>query len=184
MPNYYSVLTATGQPKVAASLLPGGAPLAIAAMAFGDGGGAAVTPVENREALVREVHRRAVNSVARDTENANWIVVECVLPPDIGGWTVREVGVFDAAGDLVGYGNFPDTYKPVLAEGSGKELIVRLYLEITSAAQVTLQINPSVVNATQAWVAQQIQAQQAQVQTLLDQAFRSRRARRAFIAQI
>ncbi len=173
MPNYFTVLTAKGQPKVAASLLPGGTPLAISAMGFGDGGGAAVTPVENREALVGEVHRRAVNSVVRDAANANWIVVECVLPPDVGGWTIREVGLYDADGDLVGYGNFPDTYKPVLAEGSGKELIVRLYLEITSAAQVTLQINPSVVNATQAWVAVQIAA-----------AERAHRARRYHLSQL
>ena len=173
MPDFYTVLTTLGQPKVAASLLPAGTPLAISAMAFGDGGGAAVTPAENRAALVGEVHRRAVNSVTRDGDNENWIVVECVLPPDVGGWTIREVGLYDTDGDLVGYGNFPDTYKPVLAEGSGKELIVRLYLEITSSAHVTLQINPSVVNATQAWVLAQI-----------DQAARAHRARRYHISQI
>lgn len=171
--SYYTVLTAIGQPKVAASLLPGGTPLVITSMAFGDGGGAPVTPVENRSALVGEVHRRAVNSVARDTENPSWVVVECVIPQDVGGWTIREVGLIDADGDLVGYGNFPDTYKPVLSEGSGKELVVRIYLEVASAAQVTLQINPSVVLAPRSWVEQQI--------ALAD---RAHRARRYFLNQI
>lgn len=157
MDTYYTLITAKGRPKLAASLLPGGTPLSIAAMAFGDGGGAAVTPVDNREALVGEVHRRPVNSVEQDPDNPGWVIVRCVLPPEIGGWTLREVGIFDAAGDLIGYGNFPASYKPVLAEGSGKELITDIYLEVGAGANVTLQINPSAVTATRSWVLQQIE---------------------------
>lgn len=173
MDTYYTLITAKGKPKLAASLLPGGTPLSIATMAFGDGGGAPVTPVENREALVGEVHRRAVNSVDRDPDNPGWVIVRAVLPPEIGGWTIREVGIYDDAGDLVGYGNYPTSYKPVLAEGSGKELITDIYLEVGSAAHVTLQINPSIVTATQKWVLQQI-----------EQAARATRARRFYFANM
>lgn len=173
MDTYFTVITAKGRPKLAASLLPGGTPLDLAAMAFGDGGGAAVTPVDNREALVNEVHRRPVNSVDRDLNNPGWVIVRCVLPPEVGGWTAREVGLYDAAGDLVAYGNFPTSYKPVLAEGSGKELIVDIYLEVGSSSNVTLQINPSIVTATQLWVRQQI-----------DQALRATRARRYYHASM
>lgn len=173
MDTYYTLITAKGKPKLAASLLPGGEPLSIAAMAFGDGGGAAITPVENREALVGEVHRRPVNSVDRDPDNPGWVIVRAVLPPEIGGWTIREVGIYDDAGDLIGYGNYPASYKPVLAEGSGKELITDIYLEVGSAAKVTLQINPSIVTATHAWVRQQI-----------DQALRATRARRYYHASM
>lgn len=173
MTTYYTVLTALGQPKVAASLLPGGAPLAITSLAFGDGGGAAVTPTENRASLINEVHRRPVTSVTRDPNNANWVVVETVIPAEVGGWPIREVGLIDADGDLVGYGNFPDTYKPVLLEGSGKELVVRIYLEITSAAQVTLQIDPSVVMASRSWV-----------EGLFAQHHKDHRAQRHYFSQI
>lgn len=173
MDSYYTLITTLGRPKLAASLLPGGAPLQIAAMAFGDGGGAAVTPAENRAALVNEVHRRPVNSIDRDPDNPGWVIVRTVLPPEIGGWTLREVGIYDEAGDLVGYGNYPASYKPVLAEGSGKELITEIYLEVGAPAQVALQINPSIVTATQAWVQQQVQQQ-------IDQAARAHRARRYY----
>ena len=173
MDTYYSVITAKGKPKLAAALLPDGTPLAFAEMAFGDGGGAAVTPVENREALVGEVHRRAVNSVDLDPDNPGWVIVRAVLPPEIGGWTIREVGLFDVDGDLVTYGNFATSYKPVLAQGSGKELIIEIYLEVGSAAQVALQINPSIVTATHTWVQQQI-----------EQAQRNARARRYYFASM
>lgn len=172
MDTYFNEITAKGRPKLAASLLPDGPPFDLAIMAFGDGGGAAVTPVDNREALVNEVHRRAVNSVERDPDNPGWVIVRCVLPPEVGGWTIREVGIYDAAGDLVCYGNYPASYKPVLAEGSGKELVTDLYFEIGAGANVTLQINPSIVTATQSWVLQQLaQAQEP-------------RARRHFLNQI
>lgn len=166
MDTYFTVITAKGRPKLAASMLPGGVPLDLAVMAFGDGGGAPVLPVENRTSLVNEVHRRPVNTVDEDPENPGWVVVRSVLPPEVGGWAVREVGIYDAAGDLVAYGNFPESYKPVLEQGSGKELIVDIYMEVGAGANVTLQINPSIVTATQAWVQQRI-----------DQAFRARRAR-------
>ncbi len=176
MDTYFTLITAKGRPKLAASLVPGGTPLDLTTMAFGDGGGAAVTPVENRETLVNEVHRQPVNSVERDPDNAGWIIVRCVLPPEIGGWTAREVGLYDAAGDMVAYGNFPTSYKPKLAEGSGKELIVDIYLEVGSSAQVTLQINPSIVTATQAWVLQHIDQAKQQI----EQAERNHRARRFY----
>lgn len=149
---FFTLLTTTGKAKVAAALLPGGTPLTITEMALGDGGGAAVTPEENRAALIGEVNRGAVNALQPDPSNPNWITVERIIAPDVGGWTIREVGLFDAAGDLVAYGNFADSYKPQLAEGSGKELIIRVQIEVANAAAVTLLIDPSVVLATRAYV--------------------------------
>jgi phage-related tail fiber protein len=180
MDTYFTLITAKGRPKLAGSLVPGGTPFDLSFMAFGDGGGADVTPVDNRSSLVNEVHRRPVNSVEKDPDNPGWVVVRCVLPPEIGGWTIREVGIYDAAGDLVAYGNFPASTKPVLAQGSGKELIADIYLEVGAGANVILQINPSVVTATQSWVLQQI----AQAQQQIEQATRSRRAQRHFLNQI
>ena len=185
MDSYYTLITAKGRPKLAAALLPDGQPLDLSFLAIGDGGGAAVTPVDNREALVNEVYRQPVNSVDADPENPGWIIVRSVLPPEVGGWTAREVAIYDAAGDMVAYGNFPTSYKPALAEGSGKELIVDIYLEVGAGANVTLQINPSAVTATKAWVLQQIQALQAAdgpLQNVVELVIRSQRAKRYFLS--
>lgn len=155
---FFMLITATGKAKLAAATA-GGAPVALTQMALGDGGGAAVTPVENRAALVGEVNRGPLNSLSTDPLNPNWLIAERIIPPEVGGWTVREIGLFDSAGDLFAYGNFPESYKPVLAEGSGKELIVRAIAEVGNASAVTLQIDPSVVMATRAYVDAQDAAQ-------------------------
>lgn len=151
MASFFTILTTTGKAKVAQAIATG-VPLAITEMALGDGGGAAVVPVENRAALIGEVNRGAVNALQIDPSNANWVTAERIVAPEVGGWTIREVGLFDAAGDLVAYGNFPDSYKPQLAEGSGKELIVRVQIEVANASAVTLLIDPSVVLASRAYV--------------------------------
>lgn len=146
-----TLLTTTGKAKVAAALA-GGAPLSITEMALGDGGGAAVVPVENRAALIGEVDRGPINTLTVDPLNPNFLIAERIVAPEVGGWTIREVGLFDAAGDLIAYGNFPESYKPILAEGSGKELAVLVQFEVANTAAVTLQIDPSVVLATRAYV--------------------------------
>lgn len=148
---FFTLLTTTGKAKVAAAIASG-VPLAITDMALGDGGGAAVTPVENRAALVNEVNRGPANLLTVDPLNPSWVTIERIIAPEVGGWTIREVGLFDAAGDLVAYGNFPDSYKPQLAEGSGKELVIRVQIEVANASAVTLLIDPSVVLATRAYV--------------------------------
>lgn len=153
--NYYALLTVVGQAKVAAAIAAGQT-VAITQMAVGDGGGADVTPVENRASLVNEVNRGPVNSLTVHPINLNWLTAERVIAPDVGGWTIREVGLFDDADELIAYGNFPASYKPMLAEGSGKELVIRLQFQVASTAAITLLIDPSIVLATQAWVLQQI----------------------------
>jgi len=149
--SFFTILTTTGKAKVAAAIASG-VPLAITDMALGDGGGAAVTPEENRAALIGEVNRGPANLLAVDPINPNWVSIERIIAPEVGGWTIREVGLFDASGDLVAYGNFHDSYKPQLAEGSGKELLIRVQIEVANASAVTLLIDPSVVLATRAYV--------------------------------
>jgi len=114
MPQFYTVLTDVGQSKLANAVALGQT-IDITQLAVGDGGGTLPTPETSRTTLVNEVRRAAINRSEVDAENPNWIVVEQVLPPDVGGWTIREVGIYDVDGDLIGYGNYPETYKPVLA---------------------------------------------------------------------
>lgn len=157
MPQFYTLLTDSGQAKIANAVALG-AQIEITQMAVGDGGGNPVTPDSRATALVNEVRRAPINAVQTDDDNPTWIVIEQVLPPDVGGWTIREVGVFDAAGDLIATGNLPETYKPVLAEGSSRTQTIRVVMEVSDTAAVTLKVDPSVVLATREYVDQQRQA--------------------------
>lgn len=149
--SFFSLLTTTGEQKVAAALA-NGTTVNITQLAVGDGGGAPVVPVENRAALVNEVNRGPVGSLTVDPVNPSYLTAQRVIAPNVGGWTIREIGLFDDDGDLIAYGNFPESYKPQLAEGSGKELIIKMIFEVASANAVTLAIDPSVVLASQTYV--------------------------------
>jgi len=154
--NYSSLLTITGQAKIAAALQPGGTPLTITHIALGDGGGAAVVPSVNRAALMNEVHRQTVDAVEPDPADPTQVRIQSAIPPTVGGFWIREIGLYDVDGDLVVYGNFPETAKPVLASGGGSELIIRTHFAVASTDAVTILIDPSIVNATQTWVNQQL----------------------------
>ncbi|RAH37528.1 phage tail protein [Halomonas sp. SL1] len=147
MPQFYTLLTDTGQAKLANAVALGGT-IEITELAVGDGSGSLPTPDSSAEALVNEVRRAPINASQTDPDNPSWIVVEQVLPPDVGGWTIREIGIYDVDGDLIGIGNYPETYKPVLAEGSSRTQTVRFVLEVSDTAAVTLKVDPSVVLAT------------------------------------
>lgn len=155
---FFAVITELGRPKIAASMLPGGTPLQVSHIAIGDGGGAPVTPIRERAALVNEVYRVAVNSVDRHPSDPERIVIEATIPVTAGGWIIREYGLFDADGDLVAYGNFPETYKPLLSEGIGRDLTFRPHIVVGSDAAVTLVVDPAVTMATKQFVADSIAA--------------------------
>ncbi|QTP60931.1 phage tail protein [Billgrantia antri] len=151
MPQFYTLLTDVGQAKLANAVALGQT-IQITELAVGDGGGSLPTPDSSATALVNEVRRAAINTSHTDPDNPSWIVVEQVLPPDVGGWTIREIGIYDVDGDLIGIGNYPETYKPVLSEGSSRTQTVRFVLEVSDTAAVTLKVDPSVVLATRKYV--------------------------------
>ncbi|MBB4267358.1 phage tail protein [Roseospira visakhapatnamensis] len=151
MPDYYTILTVAGQAKIANALALG-TTIALDRMAVGDGGGVAITPTETMTALAGETYRGAIERLTADPDNPSWVIAELVIPPDVGGWSVRELGLFDAAGDLIAVANLPETYKPVLAEGSARDMILRMVLEVSDTAAVTLTLDPTVTLASRAWV--------------------------------
>ncbi|EGD9445960.1 phage tail protein [Escherichia coli] len=152
---YYAVLTNVGAAKLAnATAL--GAQVEITQMAVGDGNGALPTPNPAQTALVHELRRAPLNSLSIDPNNANQIIAEQVIPEDVGGWWIREIGLFDKDGDMIAVANCAETYKPQLQEGSGRVQIVRMILIVSSTAAVTLKIDPSVVLATRQYVDGQI----------------------------
>lgn len=150
MPSFYTILTDVGQAKLANAIALGQT-IDITELAVGDGNGALPVPETSRTALVNEVRRAPINLSEVDDQNPNWVVVEQVLPPDVGGWTIREIGVYDIDGDLIGYGNYPETYKPVLAEGSSRTQTIRFVMEVSDTQAITLKVDPSVVLATRGY---------------------------------
>lgn len=145
---FFTILTATGRNKLAAATATGTA-LTLTQMAVGDGdNGAYYSPTDAQTALKHEVWRGAINHLAVDANNPNWIVAELVIPDNVGGFCIREVGLFDSAGAMIAVGKFPESYKPTLAAGSNKQLYVRMILEVTNTSAVTLLVDPSVVLAT------------------------------------
>ncbi|WP_342632124.1 phage tail protein [Marinobacter alkaliphilus] len=151
MPSFYTILTDVGQAKLANAIALGQT-IEITDLAVGDGNGSLPTPETSRIALVNEVRRAPINLSDVDDQNPSWVVVEQVLPPDVGGWTIREIGIFDVDGDLIGYGNYPETYKPVLAEGSSRTQTIRFVMEVSDTQAITLKVDPSVVLATRRYV--------------------------------
>ncbi|EIH5523295.1 phage tail protein, partial [Escherichia coli] len=145
---FKTVITDTGAKKLAQAAAPDGKPVRLTHMAVGDGGGALPTPDSKQTRLVHEVWRHTVNRVILDATHQNRIIAELVIPPETGGFWIREIGVFDEHGDLIAVGNTAESYKPAVAEGSGRAQTFRTILTVSSTATVALTVDNTMVMAT------------------------------------
>ncbi|EPA8516363.1 phage tail protein [Klebsiella aerogenes] len=148
---FYTLLTDIGAAKLASAAALG-VPLKITHMAVGDGGGVLPTPSAQQTKLVAEKRRASLNMLYIDPQNSSQIIAEQVIPETEGGWWIREIGLFDETGALIAVGNCPESYKPQLAEGSGRTQTVRMVLITSSTDNITLKIDPAVVLATRQYV--------------------------------
>ncbi|EMW6578758.1 MULTISPECIES: phage tail protein [Enterobacter] len=148
---FYTLLTEIGAAKLASAAALG-VPLKITQMAVGDGGGVLPTPSAQQTRLIAEKRRADLNMLYSDPQNSSQIIAEQVIPETEGGWWIREVGLFDDTGALIAVGNCPESYKPQLAEGSGRTQTVRMVLITSSTDTITLKIDPAVVLATRKYV--------------------------------
>jgi|GEM_PF-6758062 len=148
---FFAMLTAIGEAKHQnAALL--GQKVQYARMAVGDGNGAVPMPSRDQKKLVNQVNIAPINQAFIDPANSSQIVVEQVIPETVGGWWIREAGIFDVAGDLIAVASLPPTYKPQMQEGSGRTQVVRIVLLLTNTSTVELRIDPAVVLATRKYV--------------------------------
>ena len=145
---FKTVITDTGAKKLAQAAAPDGKPVRLTHMAVGDGGGTLPTPDSKQTRLVHEVWRHTVNRVILDATHQNRIIAELVIPPETGGFWIREIGVFDEHGDLIAVGNTAESYKPAVAEGSGRVQTFRTILTVSSTATVALTVDNTMVMAT------------------------------------
>ncbi|HCM9092778.1 TPA: phage tail protein [Enterobacter kobei] len=149
---YKTVITKAGAIKLAAATVPNGKKVNFTAMAVGDGGGTLPVPDPNQTKLVKEVWRHALNKISQDKKNKNYVVAELLIPPETGGFWMRELGLYDDTGTLIAVGNMAESYKPALAEGSGRAQTVRMVIMVSDIASVELTIDTSTVMATQDYV--------------------------------
>lgn len=149
MAEYFNVTTNLGDAEVANAIATN-TKIEITHIAFGDGNGSVPTPSKSRTALVREVHRQAVTKYERHDTNPNWIVIETVIPSNVGGFTVREIGVI-GNGKLISHGNHAPFEK--VADPSGvSEYRLKFTQNITDGNVVSITLDESLIFATQAWV--------------------------------
>lgn len=149
---FKTIITTAGAAKLAAATVPGGKKVNFTAMAVGDGGGALPEPNVGQVKLINEVWRHALNKISQDNKNKNYIVAELVIPPEVGGFWMRELGLYDDAGTLIAVANMAESYKPELAEGSGRAQTCRMVIIVSSIASVDLSIDATTVMATQDYV--------------------------------
>lgn len=148
---FFAILTAVGEAKQAnATAL--GTPWTFKEMAVGDANGTDPIPNRAQTKLINEWRRAPVNQVRTDPANPNIIITEQVIPPDVGGRWIREIGLFDADGDLVAVANCAPSFKPLLAQGTGKTQVIRMNFIVANTAQIVLKIDPAVVLATRQYV--------------------------------
>ncbi|EEY5793142.1 phage tail protein [Escherichia coli] len=149
---FKTVITTAGAAKLAAATAPGGRKVNITTMAVGDGGGKLPVPDAGQTGLIHEVWRHALNKISQDKRNSNYIIAELVIPPEVGGFWMRELGLYDDAGTLIAVANMAESYKPALAEGSGRSQTCRMVIIVSSVASVELTIDTTTVMATQDYV--------------------------------
>ncbi|HCS0089338.1 TPA: tail fiber protein [Escherichia coli] len=149
---FRTVITTAGAAKLAAATAPGGRKVNITTMAVGDGGGKLPVPDAGQTGLIHEVWRHALNKISQDKRNSNYIIAELVIPPEVGGFWMRELGLYDDAGTLIAVANMAESYKPALAEGSGRSQTCRMVIIVSSVTSVALTIDTTTVMATQDYV--------------------------------
>lgn len=144
---FYTLLTKIGQAKLAnATAL--GTKVNFAKIKVGDSNGTYYNPIENQEDLKHKVWEGTINSITTDSKNKNWIIIQTLIPASVGGFSIREVGIFDDEDNLLIISKYPETYKPLLSTGSGRDLNIKLIVQVSNTESVTLKLDPSVTIAT------------------------------------
>ncbi|EKL1684404.1 tail fiber protein [Salmonella enterica] len=149
---FKTVITTAGAARLAAATVPGGKKINLNAMAVGDGGGKLPVPDAGQTQLVNEVWRHTLNKISQDNRYSNYIVAELVIPPKVGGFWMRELGLYDDEGTLIAVANMAESYKPELAEGSGRAQTCRMVIIVSDVESVALSIDSTMVMATQDYV--------------------------------
>ena len=157
MSTYGSLLTTAGATALAYAASHSSS-VDLTTIALGDGGGTFVSPSVNDTDCVNEVYRASINSITVSATNPSWIIVELILPPNVGGFTIREFRIYDANGVVIYTGNWAAEYKPLLSEGMSRDQVLQFIIEYSNVSVITLMIDPSAIMATHTYVISAIDA--------------------------
>ncbi|HCV3300526.1 TPA: phage tail protein [Acinetobacter baumannii] len=147
---YYSVFTQSGLALLTEAIKTG-SKLGLTHMAFGDGNGNLPEPDSSYTKLINEVYRTSLNALNTHDNNKNWLVSEAIISSAIGGFNIRELGLY--AGDtLVAYSNYPPTYKPTAEDGTARISTFRMIIQIDNSSNFELIVDSDVVLATRKYV--------------------------------
>ncbi|HBS6071380.1 TPA: phage tail protein [Klebsiella aerogenes] len=144
---YQAVLTTIGRDKLAEAAITG-EPVGFSSMAIGDGGGETPVPDPDATGLVNEVFRAPLNRLVIADQAANIIRAEMIMQPQSGGFWMREAALYNDEGECLAVASLPPSYKPQLAEGSGRLHAVNIWIAVSSTADIELKADPSVILAT------------------------------------
>ncbi len=144
---FYTIVTTAGKAKIA-NATAFGTKVNFATLKAGDGNGTYYEPTEAQIDLVHTVWSGPITNISTDPNNPNWIIVAVSVPANVGGFMIREVGIFDDTGTMIAIGKYPETYKPTSDTGSTKDLTIRTILEVSNAGTIELNVDPNVILAT------------------------------------
>ena len=144
---YIAILTPAGEAKMAAAAISG-EPVGFSHMGVGDGGGTPYQPYAAQTGLVNELYRAPLNRLVIADSGAHVIRAEMVMFPQVGGFWLREAALYDDDGVCLALASLPPSYKPLLAEGSGRQQAVNLWIAVNNTADVRLMTDPAVVIAS------------------------------------
>lgn len=145
---FYTILTKQGKAALTEASISGNK-VEFTHIALGDSGGSYYNPSESQTSLRREVHRSSINHVRIHQVNDNWIKITAIVPATTGGFMIREIGLYDSSNTLIAVGKYPETYKPILDDGSSKDVIINMIIEVNNAETVNLKVDPTVVLVSQ-----------------------------------
>ncbi|HBR6904897.1 TPA: phage tail protein [Klebsiella pneumoniae] len=148
--NFAAILTAAGESAMTKAAV-NGIPVGFSYMGIGDGGGEIPNP---QTELINELYRAPLNRLVIADQGANVIRAEMIMPPQVGGFWLREAALYDDEGECLAVANLPPSYKPLLVEGSGRTQAVNLWIAVGNTANVELKTDPSAILATAAEVNQ------------------------------
>lgn len=162
--DYFTYMTPAGSAEFVSAMAES-RPVDFSHLAVGDGGGSFVVPYDGMAGLVNEVHRVAISSLTPHPDNPAWLIIEAILPVDIGGFTIREIAAIGGAGQdvVMAVGNFPVTFKPLPDKNAGRDIVIEMIVYVGNAANVRLIVDPSVSSATNQSVANAISAHKLEV---------------------
>ncbi|GAA0124779.1 hypothetical protein UT300019_06810 [Clostridium sp. CTA-19] len=144
---FYTILTKVGKAKIAnATAL--GTKVNFCKFQVGDSNGAYYNPTEEQTELKHKVWQGNINNIRIDDKNPNWVIIEVILPSEIGGFTIREAAILDDEDNVIAVAKYPETYKPQTKDGSSKDILIRTILEVSNANSITLRVDPTVILAT------------------------------------